>query len=451
MHVLISIVGIIITILFVVGTHEFGHFLMARSLGVKVLTFSIGFGKRLFGWRDKSGTEYVFALIPLGGYVRMLDETEGQVPEADLSQSYNRQPFYKKFLIVLAGPLTNFICAMALYWLIFCFGYVTMKPIIGDITPGSIAAQAGLQPMQEIVSVNNEPTRSWTKILFRILAQTGNETQLTLGVTTPGNPQPKQLIMDLTQWKMDDLNPDPFLSLGFKPYEPPLKMEIGVISPDSPAAAAQLMIGDKIIAADKVKMRDWMDMISYIQLRPGQKIVLSIVRDNKPMAIPVTLGSNTHLFSPDTGTLGIAPVLALPESLQQKIQYGPITAISKAWDETYELTVFNLIIFGKMITGKLSLQSLGGPITIFDSAGDSLNYGFLPFLSFLAFLSISIGIINVLPIPGLDGGHLFIQTIEAITNRPVPERLINILYRTGFIFLMFILATALVNDIMRLL
>lgn len=451
MHVLISVAGIILTILFVVGTHEFGHFLMARLLGVKVLTFSIGFGKRLFGWKDKSGTDYVVALIPLGGYVRMLDETEGKVAAADLPKAYNNQPFYKKFLIVAAGPLTNFICAIALYWAIFCIGFVTLKPIIGEVTPGSIAAQAGLKPLQEIVSVNQESTPTWTKILFRILSQTGDEAHINLGVVSAKDPTPKQLTLDLTQWRMDDLNPDPFVSLGFKPYDPPIKLEIGYINPDSPAATANLKLGDKLIAIDGRKITDWVAFITEIQEKPDQAIKLTIKRNNETLIVPITLGSKHHLISKSTGSLGIAPVFTFPESLQQKIKYGPITAIGKALDETYELTVFNLIIFGKMLTGKLSLQSLGGPITIFDSAGDSLNYGFIPFLSFLAFLSISIGIINIIPIPGLDGGHLLIQAIEALIGRPVPEKIVMILYKAGFLFLMFILATALVNDILRLL
>lgn len=450
LHLLISIVGIIITILFVVGTHEAGHFLVARLVGVKVLTFSIGFGKRIYSWYDKSGTEYVIAWIPLGGYVRMLDESEEVVAKEDLPRAYNNQPFYKKFLIVAAGPLTNFFCAFLLYWLIFTLGFVTMKPIIGEVTPDSIAAKAGLAPMQEITSIDQKPVQTWMNIVFKLLLHTGNDDQLTMGVRNVKNNSEKTATLDLTTWRMDNLNPDPFKSLGFMPYEPPLKLEIGIMKDGSPAAKAHLAVGDKLIAIDKKPIKDWMQIATTVHAHPDQTLLFTIKRDGKRMEVPVITGSERNWLLQKSGIIGIGPKVDFPENLQQKVQYSLLGAIPKAVDEVINLLQFNVLIFGKLITGKMSLQSLGGPVTIFSGAGNSLNYGFLPFIGFLAFLSLSIGFINIFPIPGLDGGHLLIQALEAITRRKLSDSILNVLYRMGFIFILLIMIQAIVNDVQRL-
>jgi len=359
---IIAILGILLTIFFVIGTHESAHFLMARLLHVKVLRFSIGFGKTLWRHYDRHGTEYVVALLPLGGYVKMLDESEDTVPPDQLPFAFNRQPFYKKFLIVLAGPCANILSAFILYWIIFSIGFTTIKPIIGSITPHSIAAEAGLAPQQEIMQVDHQPVSSWTAILFRIMLHLGD--QDTISVQTLHQNQSRIHTLHLTSWHVDDLNPDPLASLGIKPYVP----------------------------------------------------------------------SSFHW----------------PATLLSHIQYPPLPAAYHAWREIVDFTVFNFLLFGKIITGKLSLHSLGGPITIFETAGDALNSGVLAFLGFLAFLSVSIGIINLLPIPGLDGGHLFIQVIEFIIQRAIPERVVLLLFRLGFILILFVLVQALMNDILRL-
>lgn len=359
MMTLISIMAIIATIFFVIGTHEWAHFMMARLVGVKVLRFSIGFGKTLLRWQGKTGTEYVFALIPLGGYVKMLDEREAPVSEDERPHTYNQQPYYKKFLIVLAGPAMNLLCALCLYWIIFMVGFTTIRPIIGDITPTSIAAQAGLKTGQEIIAVDGEKTRTWNSVLFRLLAHVGNEDTALITTTN------QILALDLANWKIDGLTPDPLTSLGLTPLMP---------------------------------------------------------------AIP----------------------LIMPGNLIQHIQYSPIMALPEAWKQVKNLTYFNLLLFGKLITGKISLQSLGGPITIYQSAGSALNASILAFLGFLAFLSIAIGVINLLPIPGLDGGHLLIQTIEAVIRRPISEKILFNVYRLGFAVLIFFMVQALVNDLLRL-
>ncbi len=446
---LISIIGILLTIFFVVGTHEAAHFAMARLLNVKVLRFSIGFGRAFYSWHDKSGTEYVLAPIPLGGYVKMLDESEGVVPPELLHLAYNRQPFYKKFLIVLAGPAINLISAFLLYWLIFMIGFTTIKPVIGKVEPDSIAAVSGLASGQEITSVDNDPTISWVGILLRLTAHIGNQDSALVGIkTTSGAADVRTL--DLTNWKMNDLKPDPFSSLGFTPFQPEMPMTIGVIAEKSPAAHSELKLGDHIIALNKTAVKDWEQLTARIMLMPEQTVTLTIKRNNKTIELPVTTGYKRGWLLNKTGYLGVGPYVEWPEDMLRTEQYSPLQAANRAWREMIDFTYFNFVLIGKLFTGKISLHSLGGPITIFESAGHALNSGMLSFLGFLAFISISIGIINILPIPGLDGGHLLVQSIEAIIRRPLPDVVITNLYRCGFLLLLIVLIQAFVNDVLRL-
>lgn len=450
LHLLVSILGILLTIFFVIGTHESAHFLMARLLNIKVLRFSIGFGKTLWRRQDKKGTEYVLALVPLGGYVKMLDENEEKVPRDELHLAFNRQPFYKKFLVVVAGPVTNILCALVLYWLIFVIGFVTIKPIIGSVNPRSIAAENGLRANQEIISIDNTPTATWTSILFRLIVHAGNQDHIKIEVKNLADNKTETHLLDVSNWHIDNLSPDPLASLGIIPYEPEIPLTIGVIQPQSPAASADLHIGDKIIAINKRPIKNWDEFIKIVINHPADTLTFTLERQGKILDLPVTLGYQRNLLLQKSGYLGVGPNFQWPKELLQKIQYNPLAAIPHAWQEICNFTYFNLLIFEKMITGKLSLQSLGGPITIFEIAGSALNYGLLSFLGFLAFLSISIGIINLLPIPGLDGGHLFIQTIEFIFRRQVPERALALLYRLGLIFILFILIQAIANDVLRL-
>ncbi len=449
LHGFISIIGILITIFFVIGTHEAAHFAMARMLGVKVLRFSIGFGKTLLSWHDRKGTEYVLALIPLGGYVKMLDETEEPVPPEQLPYAYNRQPFYKKFLIVLAGPLTNILCALILYWLIFMIGFTTFKPLIGTVDANSIAAQAGLKKGQEIVGMDNQPISAWTGFILRLLAHAGDNDHVTLDVQNAAK-QNTQHVLDLNHWRLDGLKPDPLASIGITPYMPTIPLTIGKIVEQSPAALSGLQLNDKIIAINHQTISTWDQIVLFITTHPNQHTTFTIERDHKTMQIPVKIGYQRSWMLQKSGYLGMGPYIKLPDEMLRKIKYSPLAAIAPAFRELYDFTYFNILLIGKLITGKLSLQSLGGPITIFDTAGDALNSGLVAFLGFLAFLSISIGVINFLPLPGLDGGHLFIQIVELLIRRPVPEMLLSVLYRGSFMLIFFILLIALVNDLLRL-
>jgi len=356
---LIALVGFLVTLLVIIGIHEFGHFLAARLLGIKVLRFSIGFGKALWKRYDKTGTEYVIAAIPLGGYVKMLDTQENPVDPHEQHLAFNQQPFYKKCLVVIAGPLANFILAFVLYWIVFIAGFTSIAPVTGNILPHSIAANAGVPPHSEIIKIDHIPVSSWMSVIIRILTRTGDTNTLSMTLKSPERQAARTYQLNLQNWHMDNLKPDPLASLGIQPYEP---------------------------------------------------------------AIPIL----------------------------RKNQYGPIGAASHAWQNIYDFTSLNLAVMGKLLTGKVSLQSLGGPISIFQTAGLALNNGIMPFLSFLAFLSISIGLINIFPIPGLDGGHLLFQAIEAIIRRPVPPAIVEISYRLGLILLFLLIFQSIVNDILRL-
>jgi regulator of sigma E protease len=450
LHFIISILGILITIFFVIGTHEFAHFMVARLLGVKVLRFSIGFGKTLFKWYDKSGTEYVIAAIPLGGYVKMLDQSEGSVEEKDLALAYNTQAFYKKFLIVAAGPAMNIVCALVLYWLIFMIGFTTVKPIIGSIAPASIAAQAGLQPKQEIIKVDNDAVSAWPGFILRLIAHAGSNDHLQLATVNPNTQAITQYTINLQHWNLDGLAPDPLASLGITPYFPQAPLIIGKIADKSPAVTAGLQLQDKILSIDNQTIKNWDELINTIISHPDETLIFKIERNKKIIEVPVAISYQRNILLEKSGYLGIGPNFIMPQDLLRKIQYGPAQAFSHAWQELYDFTYFNFLLVGKLISGKISLQSLGGPITIFDTAGDALNIGLVSFLGFLAFLSISIGVINVLPIPGLDGGHLFIQFIEFLIRRPLPIQFLSILYRLGFMLILVVLMIAFVNDLLRL-
>ena len=290
---LIGIGSILLTLLFVVGTHEFAHFAMARLVGVKVLRFSIGFGKRLLHWHDKSGTEYVFALVPLGGYVKMLDENEdGAIDPKEAPFAYNRQPFYKKFLIVLAGPACNLVCAILLYWMIYMVGFTAVKPLVGDVTPNSIAAQAGLQAQQLIVAVDNKPVSSWMGIIFRLMSHVGEKSPLTI-VVEDKNHAKKTVQLNVSTWHLDELTPDPLTSLGFKPYMPPIPMIVGMIDPKAPAAKANLRYGDTLLAINKKPVNNWEDLVTLIAEHPGATLTFTLRRGSQTLDVPVMIEKNT--------------------------------------------------------------------------------------------------------------------------------------------------------------
>lgn len=450
LNIIISILGIIFTIFIIVGIHEFGHFIVARLLGIKVLRFSIGFGKALYQWHDKKGTEYVLAAIPLGGYVKMLDETEGNVAPEELHLAYNRQPIYKRIAVIIAGPLSNIILAFVLYWFIFVIGFNSIVPLIGKVLPNSIAAETGLKPQEEILSLDNQPTTSWMNVIIRLMTYIGEKKQIPLETKNINSNISQKYTMDLSDWHMDELKPDPLASLGIVPYEPEVPAIIGKLAANSPAEKSNLKVGDTILSIGNQATKDWMQAVEIVAKHPSETLIFTIKREKKTLHIPVEIGYKRDWLLQEHGFIGISPQFQWPEKLLRKNQYGPLEALSRAKQNTLDFTRLNFLLIGKMLTGKVSFKSLGGPITIFESAGTALNTGIMPFLSFIAFLSIAIGVINILPIPGLDGGHLLFYFIEFVTRRPLSLNAQTLIYRLGLIILMVLLVQAIANDLMRL-
>lgn len=479
-----SLLGVLLTILVVIGIHELGHFCAAKFLGVKVLRFSIGFGKPLFLWRDRSGTEYALAMIPLGGYVKMLGEHSGNVSAEDWHRAYHNQPLRKKIAITVAGPLANFFFAFVLYWLLFVTGFTSVAPIVGTVLPNSIAAEAGIKPQQEIISIDHTSVSSWMSVAMQVLLRTGDADYLTITTKTPPSQTLENHLLNLTGWHMHSLKPDPLNSLGIVPYRPIVPAIVGKVNPSSSAAQSELQVGDQIISLNNIAMTNWFQLISFLKQLPKDKIALTkmnnnaIRLDNIPITnwvqlavlidqlptkdievtvlrkgaaktFPVRTDYELDWLFQEHGVLGITPAYEWPNYMLRKNQYGPTTSLSYAGQQTADFIFLNFVVIGKIISGKISLQSLGGPLSIFQNAASTINEGATPFLNFLAFLSISIGVMNIFPVPGLDGGHLLLQLIEAILNRSIPERVVTYSYRLGILVLLVLAFQAVANDFFR--
>lgn len=447
---LIACIGTLLTIFFVIGIHETAHFAMAKMLGIKVLRFSIGFGKTLLRYQDRQGTEYVLALIPLGGYVKMLDEDEESTASVGKSNSFNSQPFYKKALVILAGPISNLVCALFLYWLIFMIGFVTIKPIIGEITPHSIASESGLKPQQEIVGIDNTKVNDWPSVLFALLAHLGEQNLIDIKVIDIAQKKNESYILDVSNWSVDKLIPDLLGSLGIIPFQPKIPLVIGHIAPSTPAATSNLQVKDEIIAINKTPIKTWEQLSQYIMEHPNQTTLVTLKRGTHLIQTPIKIGEQTNLFLQKRGLLGISPDFKWPGHLLKYVHYQPFPALIMAWYKLNDLVYVNWLSLEKLLTGKISFQSLGGPITIFSNAGTALNNGFIAFINFLAFISIAIGFVNLLPIPGLDGGVFIIYLTELIYGKPLSKNIIETFYKIGLVLILYLLIQTLTNDILRL-
>lgn len=432
--------------------HEYGHYLVARACGVKVLRFSVGFGKPVFSRRlGRDGTEWAVAAIPLGGYVKMADEREGNVAPEDLPRAFNRQPVWKRFAIVLAGPAANFLLAIALYAALFVSGVQELKPISGAPLPGSIAAAAGFADGDLIRTVDGQIVRSWQDVRWLLLERVLDRDVVDLTVQTAAGDTARR-VLDLTGADVDQTAGDLLLQVGLRAHRPEIAPVIGQVMPGSVAERAGLHEGDRIVRIDGAPVNRWETLVERVRAAAGKTLRLEIVRGDERLQFTLEPDSVDE-GGVRYGRIGIGPRFD-EQSLRAyfvEIRHPPLAALNQAVRKTWETSVFSLRMLGKMVVGQASWRNLSGPVTIADYAGQSAQRGVASFLTFLALISISLGVLNLLPIPLLDGGHLMYYTVEIFKGSPVSERVVELGQRVGMIVLLVFMVFAFYNDISRLL
>ncbi|MFS0826068.1 RIP metalloprotease RseP [Pseudomonas phoenicis] len=450
MSALYMIVGTLVALGVLVTFHEFGHFWVARRCGVKVLRFSVGFGTPLLRWHDRHGTEFVVAAIPLGGYVKMLDEREGDVPVGLEAQSFNRKPVLQRIAIVAAGPIANFLLAIVFFWGVAMLGSQQVRPVIGAVESGSLAAQAGLKAGEEIVSIDGKPTNGWSAVNLQLVRRLGESGTLRLGVREEGASVEQAREVKLDRWLKGADEPDPIQSLGLRPWRPSVVPVLAQLDPKGPAAAAGLKTGDRLVALDGVALSDWQQVVDAVRSRAETQVQVRVERDGALLDIPVALAKRGEGAAAG-GYLGAGVKGGeWPASMLREVRYGPLEGLAEGLSRTWNMSVLTLESLKKMLFGELSVKNLSGPITIAKVAGASAQSGLGDFLNFLAYLSISLGVLNLLPIPVLDGGHLLFYLIEWVRGRPLPDRVQGWGIQIGISLVIGVMLLALVNDLSRL-
>ncbi|MER2493014.1 sigma E protease regulator RseP [Catenovulum sediminis] len=448
MGALWNIFSFIIAIGILVTIHEYGHYKVARWCGVKVLKFSIGFGKPLYKWLNKEGTEFVIAAIPLGGYVRMLDARLDDVPEHEKSQAFNYKTVQQRIAVVAAGPLANLLFAIVALWGMYLIGVPEVRPVIKETVAQSPAAQAGLHNEAEIVSINGHPVTTWQQVNIELMDALG-ESSLQLAVLPQNQSYQKNYTIDLKDWTVDPEKGNLISELGIVPFRPEILPELAHVAEQSPAASAGLQKGDKILSYNQGRAFDWQEMSSWIRENPGQTVNLEIERNGVPLELSVTIGVRER-NNQQEGYLGVAPTLAeWPQAYRFHMQFGILDGLVEATQKTWRLITLSFSMIEKLLTGDVSYKSLSGPISIAQGAGQSAGLGVVYFLSFLALISVNLGIINLLPLPVLDGGHLVYYLIEFVSGKPVPERVQEIGFRIGAVIIFCMMSVAILNDLSR--
>lgn len=451
MDLLQTLLATLVTLGILVTIHEWGHFWVARRCGVKVLRFSVGFGKPIWMRVGRDGTEYAVASIPLGGYVKMLDEREGDVPQSQRAQAFNNKPVMQRIAIVAAGPLVNLIFAVLAYWFLFVWGVTVVKPTIGVVEPASLAEQAGLQPELVLTEIDGRAVRSWEEVNLALASRIGEEGVMELRAGQPQSGWLKSFSVPLQGWSVDLERESPLRAFGLQPWQPLIEPVIGQITPEGAAQAGGLQVGDKVLAVNGEPIADWMALVKVIQVSAGKTLDFLVLRGQ---------AENNLLITPGTRELGDGSVVGFigagvqpytwPEEHLVDLQQGPIEALVSGFDKTVQMIGLTLDSIRKMVVGVISLNNLSGPITIAKVAGASAASGLESFVSFLAYLSVSLGVLNLLPIPMLDGGHLVYYFVELVRGKPVSERVQAFGLRVGMALLFSLMALAVVNDIARL-
>ena len=435
---LTTLLAFIVTIIIIVAIHEYGHYLAMRLFGVRVLTFSIGFGPRLLAWRSKGGTDFVVSAIPLGGYVKPLDRRDCEIIPGEEHEEFSGKPAWQRVITYAAGPAANLLLAIAIYWVILMAGQSGIAPMVGDVEDNSPAATAGLQAGDELLAVEGREVATWQQFSMAMIRYAGEERDLTLRVRSIEGEE-RSLSLPIGAWATDPEQPIlPVLGMSALASLPVL----GEISPDSAAAAAGLRTGDRILSANDEPLARWTDWVNVVRDNPGQALTLLVLRDGQEIALSVT----PERITANDQTLGRVGV-GMPG--MREIRHGPIEAVPEAARRLWQTTSMIFSAIGKMITGNLSWQNLGGPITIAQAAGETAALGYATFLMFLAFFSISLGVINLLPIPMLDGGWIVFGLIEMVRGKALPERFLMAAQTFGMTLVFALMLLAIYNDLVR--
>ena len=451
MSALFIVVAAILLLGPLIAIHEFGHYIVARKLGVKVLVYSIGFGPTLLKWTSKkSGIQYQLSALPLGGYVKMLDEREGSVAEQDLPKAFNRQHPWKRIAIVAAGPLINLAFAVVLFWILFIPSQEQLNTRVGKVLPNTPAATVQMQVGDKITNVDGTATPTWEKLNFALVDRVGETGSIEIQADRAGQVKTFQLpIQDF----LKNQNQSALDSLGFMPYRPHIPAVAAKLSEDGAAIRQGMKEGDKIIAIDGVKMNDWFDVVQVVQASPEKLLKIDILRQNQLLHLEVMPQAKRDSMGNVSGVLGVQNIpgkINIPADYKQVIQYSPTEAFVMAVDKTGQISGMILNSIVKMFRGLIGLDNLSGPITIAKVAGQSAEMGWQTFISFMALMSVSLGILNLLPIPMLDGGHLVYYFIELIRGKPVSEQIQLVGLKIGMVLLGSMMLLALFNDFMRL-
>lgn len=431
--------------------HEFGHYLVARLAGVKVLRFSVGFGRALWSKRiGRDGTEWAVGIFPLGGYVKMLDEREGEVAPEEAHRSFNRQPVGWRMAIVAAGPLANFLLAIFLYWGIFWHGTEELKPVLGAPLAASAAAAAGIENGERVLKVAGEAVETWQDMRWVLLRRAVQQDSIDLEVINARNEIAIRRL-DVSSARESGWEGDALEKLGIGFYRPMIRPVLDKITPGSAAAIADLRSGDEILAIGEKPINSWLDVVQTVRQSPGKPLDLDVLRNGQQLPVRITPVA-VEERGREIGRIGASVSNAGPSrsELMTTVRYGPVSALGKAVWETWDKSVFSLVMIGKMITGEVSWRNISGPVTIADYAGQSARLGIDYYLKFLALVSISLGVLNLLPIPILDGGHLLYYVVEIIKRGPLSERAMEIGQQIGLALLLMLMAFAFYNDINRL-
>ena len=451
MSALFIIIAAILLLGPLIAIHEFGHYFVARKLGVKVLVYSIGFGPTLFKWTSKkSGIQYQLSALPLGGYVRMLDEREGNVPEEDLPYAFNRQNPWKRIAIVAAGPFINLAFAVLLFWILFLPAQEQLNTRVGAIVPNSPAAMLQMQVGDKITTIDQTSVSTWEKLNFALVDRAG-ETG-TIVVSVDRNGQEKTFNLPIQNF-LNDQSKSPLDALGFAPYRPEIPAVVSKLSEDGAAIRQGMQPGDKIVAIDGQPMKEWFDVVQVVQASPEKLLKIEVVRNNQSVLLEIMPQGKKDNMGNVVGMLGVQSdpgKIIVPDSFKQTIQYNPAEAFVMAVEKTGQISSMILHSIVKMIRGMIGLENLSGPITIAKVAGQSAEMGWQTFFSFMALMSVSLGILNLLPIPMLDGGHLVYYFVEIIRGKPVSEQVHLVGLKIGMVLLGSMMLLALFNDFMRL-